>query len=79
MRRQGAAYQGAVEAVFAIPIAVAIGYFADRHFGTFPILLLVGVGIGFGAFVLRLWRLGRELEEPEGRESEPTGEQREND
>ncbi len=61
-RRQGQAYQGAFEAVFAILIAVGLGYLADAQFGTSPIGLLVGVGIGFGAFVLRLVRLGRALQ-----------------
>ena len=64
--RQGsAAYQGTMEAVFAVLVAVGIGYFIDRTFETFPAFLLVGVGVGFAAFVLRLWRLGREINEPE--------------
>ena len=67
-RRGGAAYQGTVEAVFAILIAVGIGFFVDRTFETFPAFLLVGVALGFAAFVLRLWRLGRELNQPEGSE-----------
>ena len=65
-RRQGAAYQGALEAVFAILIAGGIGYWADSRLGTSPWLLLLGFAIGFGSFVLRLIRLGRQL-----RESEP--------
>ena len=64
-RRQGAAYQGALEAVFAILIAGGIGYWADGRFGTSPWLLLLGFGIGFGSFVLRLFRLGRQLREDE--------------
>jgi len=60
-RRQGAAYQGALEAVFAILIAGGIGYWADGHFGTSPWLLLLGFVIGFGSFVLRLFQLGRQL------------------
>ena len=64
--RQGsAAYQGTMEAVFAILIAVGIGFFVDRTFETFPVFLLIGVALGFTAFVLRLVRLGRELNEPE--------------
>ncbi len=66
LRRQGAAYQGALEAVFAILVAVAIGYFVDRRFGTSPGFLFVGVILGFSAFVLRLVRLGRALTPPEG-------------
>jgi F0F1-type ATP synthase assembly protein I len=64
-RRQGAAYQGALEAVFAILIAGGIGYWADGHFGTSPWLLVLGFVIGFGSFVLRLFRLGRQLREGE--------------
>jgi Uncharacterized protein conserved in bacteria len=60
-RRKGLAYQGAVEAVLAIPITIGIGYWLDRRFDTTPILLLVGAVIGFGAFVLRLLQLGRQL------------------
>ncbi|MEN8183285.1 MAG: AtpZ/AtpI family protein [Myxococcota bacterium] len=65
-KRGGAAYQGALEAVFAVPVGVGIGYFVDRTFETFPTFLLVGAGVGFAAFVLRLWRLGRDLQESEG-------------
>lgn len=61
-RRGLAAYQGAFEAVMAIPIAIGIGYWLDGRFDTTPILLLVGAAVGFGAFVLRLVRLGRQLQ-----------------
>ncbi len=60
-RRGVAAYQGAFEAVLAIPIAIGGGYWLDGRFDTTPILLLVGAAIGFGAFVLRLLRLGQQL------------------
>ena len=59
--RDGAAYQGALEAVFAILIAGGIGYWADGRFGTSPRLLILGFAIGFGSFVLRLFQLGRRL------------------
>jgi len=59
--RQGAAYQGAVEAVFAILIAALLGKLADDHFGTAPRYLLIGLLVGFAAFVLRLVRLRRYL------------------
>lgn len=62
-RRQGLAYQGAAEAVAAIPIAAGIGYWLDGRFETSPLLLLVGTAIGFASFVMRLLRLGRQLEE----------------
>jgi F0F1-type ATP synthase assembly protein I len=58
--RQGAAYQGALEAVFAILIAGGIGYWADSHWGTSPWGLLVGFAVGFGSFVLRLIQMGRQ-------------------
>lgn len=58
----GAAYQGAFEAVFAILIAVLAGHWADGALGTEPWLLLIGVAVGFGSFVLRLIRLGKRLE-----------------
>ena len=47
--------------MFAILIAGGIGYWADGRFGTSPWLLLLGFVIGFGSFVLRLFRLGRRL------------------
>jgi F0F1-type ATP synthase assembly protein I len=60
-RRKGLAYQGALEAVLAVPIMIGIGYWLDGRFDTSPILLLLGAAVGFGAFVLRLVRLGRQL------------------
>lgn len=63
-RRAGAAYQGALEAVFAILISMGIGYWADQHFDTAPRFLILGVIVGFGSFVLRLSRMRRLLEEP---------------
>jgi len=62
-RRQGLAYQGAFEAVIAVLIASGLGLWADGHFGTSPRYLLVGTVIGFGSFVMRLLRLGRQLHE----------------
>ncbi len=70
LRKMGGAYQAALEAVFAIPIAVVFGYFVDKHFGTSPIFLLVGVVMGFAAFVLRLVRLGRTIPPTQGDASE---------
>jgi len=60
-RRQGIAYQGAVEAFVSILIALGAGYWADWQFGTSPLFLLIGLVLGFGAFVLRLARLNRQL------------------
>jgi|SoiMethySBSTD1v2_1073268.scaffolds.fasta_scaffold2734451_2 F0F1-type ATP synthase assembly protein I len=61
-RRQAVAYQGAIEAVASIGIGGGLGYFADDHFDTSPILLLLGFVVGFGAFFVRLARLRRTLE-----------------
>jgi ATP synthase protein I len=62
-RRFGRAYQGAFEAVFAIVIGAGLGYAVDHRFETEPWGVLVGLGLGFAAFVLRLVRLGREFSE----------------
>ena len=62
-RSQGLAYQGAFEAVAAILIATGAGYWIDSSFDTSPWGLLVGTALGFGSFVLRLLRLGRQLQE----------------
>ncbi len=61
-RRQGLAYQGSFEAVTAILIAAGIGYWIDARYQTSPYGLLLGTIVGFSAFVLRLLRLGRQLE-----------------
>ena len=60
--RFGRAYQGAFEAVFAIVIGAGVGFAVDSRFATEPWGVLVGLGLGFGAFVLRLVRLGREFD-----------------
>ncbi len=56
------AYQGAFEAIGSVLIAGAIGYWVDWRWATAPFGLLVGIVIGFAAMVLRLVRLGRELD-----------------
>jgi F0F1-type ATP synthase assembly protein I len=72
VRRRGiAAYQGALEAVLAIVIAIGVGFWADKHFGTEPRWLIVGTCIGFGSFVMRLWRMRRLVEDaPPGSKDE---------
>jgi ATP synthase protein I len=60
-RRHGLAYQGAFESVFAIGIGAGFGYFSDSYFATSPWGVLVGLVLGFSAFVLRLVRLARQL------------------
>lgn len=74
-RRGARAYQMALEAVFSIPVAIGLGYWADSAWGTGPILLLVGVVLGFSAFVMRLLRMrklvegdaGEGVETPDGK------------
>ena len=70
-RRQSLAYQGAIEAVASIGIGGGLGYFADGHFHTSPILLLLGFAVGFGAFFVRLARLRQALESLEKRPDRP--------
>jgi F0F1-type ATP synthase assembly protein I len=62
-RRGAKAYQAALEAVLSIPIAGGLGWWADRSFGTAPILLLVGLVLGFASFVMRLVRMRKLVEE----------------
>ena len=45
-RRGAKAYQAALEAVLSIPVAGGLGYWADRQFGTAPVLLFVGLALG---------------------------------
>ena len=61
-RRGARAYQAALEAVFAIPVAGGLGYWADTRFETEPILLLVGLGLGFVTFVMRIVRMRKLVE-----------------
>jgi len=73
LSRQGArAYQAAVEAVFSIPVAAGLGYWADSRFETEPVFLLAGLGLGFVTFVVRIVRM-RGLVEAGSDESEQDG------
>jgi ATP synthase protein I len=72
-RRIGGAYQGAFEAVFAIVIGAGLGFAADRHFETDPWGILIGLALGFSAFVLRLVRLGRSVQEAERERRDDSG------
>jgi ATP synthase protein I len=74
VRRAGGAYQGAFEAVFAILIGVGFGYWADASFETSPWGLLLGLVLGFSAFVLRLVRLAREMQALADEEKRTAGE-----
>ena len=68
-RHLGAGYQGAVEATLALVISVLIGVWADTKLDTSPAFLFTGLAVGFGAFILRLTRLLREVGEPEADKS----------
>lgn len=56
-QRMASAYQGTIESVVAVGISGLAGYWVDRRFGTEPTGFLVGMTIGFAAFVLRIWRM----------------------
>ena len=62
-RRGALAYQGAFEAVLAILIGGAFGWWIDSLVDSSPVGLLVGLAAGFGAFILLMVRLSRKLEE----------------
>ncbi len=74
VRRAGGAYQGAFESVFAIRIGAGFGYWADASFETSPWGLLVGLALGFSAFVLRLVRLARQMQALADEEERTPGE-----
>lgn len=59
--QMGRTYQAALEAVMAVAVAGVAGAFADTWLDTGPLFLVVGVLVGFGAFVLRMVRLLDEL------------------
>jgi ATP synthase protein I len=60
-----------MEAVLSILIGAGFGWWVDRELGTDPWGVVVGLGIGFAAFVRRLLRVrqvGAEAPEPAERE-----------
>ena len=63
--RSSSVYQGALEASLAVAICVGSGVWADDYFDTSPWFLFAGLGIGFGAFIVRLYRL---TGEPDGQQ-----------
>lgn len=63
-RGWGPAYQGAMEASLAVAISVGIGIWVDSELETSPYGMLIGLGVGFASFVVRLVRLVRELSPP---------------
>jgi len=77
--RIGTVYQGGLESVLALVMTMGLGAWADSKFGTSPILLFVGLGIGFGAFILRLSRLSRQLSGESAGEVRPQSETRDDE
>ena len=61
--RAGAAYQGAVEAVLAVLVGAGIGYWLDTKLDTSPWIFLAGLLLGFCAFIMRLLRMRRLIED----------------
>lgn len=64
LRKGGGAYEGGLQAGLAVAISMGLGIWADSHFGSSPIGLFVGLGIGFGAFTLRIWQLMQQQSSP---------------
>jgi F0F1-type ATP synthase assembly protein I len=63
-------YQAGIEAILALGVAAGVGAWADSHYGTAPVFLLVGMALGFGACILRLLRYQRVQAEEAAREKE---------
>lgn len=76
VRGWGPAYQGAMEASLAVAISVGIGIWVDSELDTSPYGMLIGLGVGFGSFVLRLVRLLRDLSPPGGGTDADDGDER---
>jgi F0F1-type ATP synthase assembly protein I len=72
-QRMASAYQGAIEAVLAVVICALGGYWLDGRFGIAPWGIFGGMGIGFAAFMVRMWRL-RALMNPAPKDSESENE-----
>ena len=75
-RREGQAYQAAVEAVAALLIATGLGYWVDSRYDTSPWGLLLGTAAGFASFVHGLLKLGRHLHEPDAEQDTSEGKDR---
>ncbi len=58
-------YQAGLEAIFALAVAVGIGFWVDTRYETQPVFMMVGTAVGFGACVLRLMRYQRAHDESE--------------
>lgn len=74
--RAASAYQGAIEAVFAVVITTALGYWLDGRLGTAPGFLLAGLAVGFAAFFVRLWRMRHLMGERPGEHDGGGGKER---
>ena len=59
-------YQAGLEAIFALALAIGIGFWVDIRYETQPLFLMVGTAVGFGACVLRLVRPQRALDQSRG-------------
>jgi F0F1-type ATP synthase assembly protein I len=70
-QRMASAYQGAIEAVVAFVVATLAGYGLDRWLDTHPYCFFAGIVVGFGSFVLRLWRMRGLMVEPPGGPTPP--------
>ncbi len=66
--RAGRAYQRALEAVFAIPVAAGLGYWADARLETGPVFLLAGLALGCVTFVVLLIRMRSLVGAPDDQE-----------
>jgi F0F1-type ATP synthase assembly protein I len=42
--------------VFIVVVPAAVGFFVDKTFGTLPLLLLIGLGLGFAAALYYVYR-----------------------
>jgi len=54
----GRAYEASIEAVISVVLAMLGGYYADRYFGTEPVLMFIGLVLGGVAAVRRLLKIG---------------------
>lgn len=63
-------YQVGLEAIFALVIAVGVGFWVDTRYETQPVFMMAGTAVGFAACVMRLLRYQRELDERQIAEGE---------
>lgn len=63
-----------LEAVLSIPAGALLGYGLDAWLGTGPVGVLLGLGLGFAAFVAGAVRLTRRLNQNPSEDGEPPDE-----